>query len=107
MPLDLCAFGNGVDQFFRRVLRMARHKTDDELARHIVQPAQKVGKIDPRVQILSVGVHILPQEHNILVPLADKGAELLLDLFRRAAALPAAHIRNDAVRAEIVAPVHD
>ena len=103
----LFALGHGAKELFRRVLRVAAHETDDEVARDGVDAPDEVGKIHVLVEVAAVGVDVLPQERDVLIPRRDELARLTLDLVRMAGALAPAHIRHDAVGAEVVAPVHD
>ena len=86
---------------------MARRKAEQELAVNFGQAAQKLREVHAVVRPAAVGVYVLAQKGNILIPLGNKLARFLDHVFRAAAALPPAHIRDDAVGAEIVAAGHD
>ena len=86
---------------------MARHEAQPEIARNGVEPTQKVGKVHLDAEVLAVGVDVLSEERYLLVTGRYQLAQLLFDFIRHTAALSAAHIRHDAVSAEVIAAVHD
>ena len=104
---NLIALCHSRKQFGRRVLRVACHKAQPEIAGHGVETAQKIGKIHVNAEILTIGVDVLAEQRNLLVTRRDQLTQFFLDLLRSAAALSAAHIRHNAVGAEIVAAIHD
>ena len=95
------------EELLRRVARVARHKADPEITRDVVDHPDEVGKIDAAIEILAVGVDVLPQQRDVLIPGGDKLARLGYDVLRQTRALAPADIRDDAVGAEVVAAVHD
>ncbi len=101
------AAGDGIQQRGRCILRMACHKADAVIARHGIQQAQQARKINVFFEPLAVRVHILPQQRNIAVAGLYKLVEFPQNVCACAAALPAAHIGNDAVRTKIIASVHN
>ena len=103
---DVPALRNRVEQLVRRVLRVRGHKAQTVVAVNRVNAAQKLRKIHFLRQALAVGVHVLSKQRNFFVALLNELAALGDDGIRVAALLPAAHIRHNAVRAEIVAAVH-
>ena len=104
---DLRIFGDRVKQLVARVLRVARHEAEPELARQLRDLGQQIGKIDAAVEILAIGVHVLPQQRDVLVARGDQRVYLFQDLIRPARPFAAPHVGHDAVGAEIVAAVHD
>ena len=103
----MAALGHGVEQLIAGVLGLGRHKADQVVAVDLVQLPQQVRKVPGLRQILAVGVDVLAQQGDLLIPLRRQLADLLHDLLRGAAALPAPDVGDDAVRAEVVAPIHD
>ena len=103
----MAALGHGVKQLIAGILGLGRHKADQVVAVDLVQLPQKVRKVPGLRQVLSVGVHVLAQQGDLLEALRRQLADLLHDLLRGAAALPAPDIGDDAVGAEVVAPIHD
>ena len=90
-----------------RVLGVARHKPDAEIARNGVDLAKELREIHILVQSPAIGVHVLAKERNILIPGGDERFGLAHDVLAAAGALAPADVGDDAVRAEVVAPVHD
>ena len=107
MGRALFALRHGREEALGRVLGMARHKPDAEIARNGVDFAQKPGEIHVLVQPPAIGVHVLAEERNVLIPGGDEALRLAHDVPAPAGALAPAHIGDDAVRAEVVAPVHN
>ena len=103
----LFAVRHGIEQPGACVLGMAGHKPQPKIARHGVQTAQQIGKVNIQPQILAVGVDVLAKQGDLFVPRCDQLAQLLFDLLRAAAALAAAHIGDDTVGAEVVAAIHN
>ena len=96
-----------VEELGRGVLGLAGHEAQPVVAGDGVDGGEQVGKIIVDVQIVAVAVHVLTQQRDLAVARLDQLAALGDDLLRVAAALASAHIGHDAVRAEVVAPVHD
>ena len=96
-------FPVGGDQFVAQVLGVRGHEA---YARHAegVHPAQQFGKF---AAAAAVGIDVLPQQRDLLDPLIDQTLALLQHGLRLTRTLPTAHIGYDAVRAEVVAAVHD
>ena len=99
-------FCHDVNELFRRVFRVARHKSDDIIAVDGAYFFDEVGKIALLAQSLAVGIDVLPEQRYLLVAALDKPAHLVHDVFGAARTLASAHVWDDAVRAEIVAAVH-
>ena len=57
--------------------------------------------------IAPVRVHVLTEHSDLFIPLRDEFLALFHDILRTTASFPPAHVRNDAVCAEIIAAVHD
>ena len=89
------------------VLGMGRHETQAEIARQARDLRHEVGEIHAEAEVLAVRIDVLAEQRDLLIALRDQRAALLQDVLRLAGALSAAHIGHDAVRAEIVAAVHD
>ena len=79
---------HGVKQPLPRVLGVAGHEADEEVPGDGVHLLQQPGKVHPPVQVLAVGVHVLAQEGDVLVPRRGQLPDLGQDVLRLAAALP-------------------
>ena len=86
---------------------MAGHEADKVVAGNPVNLPQQVREIHGTVQILAVGVDVLPQQGNLLEAALHQLPDLGQDALRFPAALPAPDVGDDAVGTEVVAPVHD
>ena len=104
---NVLAARHRVEELVGRVLRLARHKAQPVVAGNGVDGGEQVCKVVIGAQVLAVAVHVLAEQRNFLIALGDEAAALLDDLLRLAAALAAADVGHDAVRAEVIAPVHD
>ena len=98
---------HGVKQLFRRVLGMAGHEADAVLAGNLINIGQQVRKIIVNIQVIAVGVDVLAQQSDVLVPGLHQFPDLLQHTLRVPAPFPAPDIGDDAVGAKIVAAVHD
>ena len=96
-----------VNQLAACILGMTCHKAKNKVSLNGIEFGKQIGKIITLCTILCIGVDVLPQQGNILVTALDKFANLRHDLFFFATAFATAHVRHDAVRTEIVTPVHD
>ena len=94
---------NGLGQ---QVLRMRRGK-EDALNTRVAHGAQQIGKARLAKEIATVGVNILTQQRNLAHALAHQTRHLVNDLLEGTALLATAHVRHDAVGAEVVAARHD
>ena len=103
----LLALRHGFEQLFRGVFGVRGHKANDEVPGNVVDGAEQVRKIHRLVQILAVGVHILPQQSDFLIAFCHQLPCLFQNFLRTAGALPTADIRHHAVGAEVVAAVHN
>ena len=72
----LFALGHCFEELLGRVLRVARHKADEEVTRNIVHHTQEICKIHPAAEILAVGIDVLTEQRNVLVALLDELARL-------------------------------
>ena len=104
---DMRSLRHRAEQLFRSILRMAGHKPQTIFARHGIQPRQQIGEIHADAQILAIRIDILSEQRDIFIAFFYQAAQLCLDVLRLPAALSAAHIRHDAIGAEIVAAVHN
>ena len=99
--------GDGINELMAGVLGVAGHKADVVIAGHGAQQVEQVGEIDLLLQPLTVAVHVLPQQGDLLIARFHKVAELGKDIAGLAALLAAADVGHDAVGAEVVAAVLD
>ena len=95
------------EQFFRCILRMACHKSDQKLTRNIIYHSYQIRKICSAVKILPVGIDVLSKQCNIFIPFRHKFLRFGDNIFRQSRAFSSPYVRYNAVRAEIVAPIHD
>ena len=91
----------------RKVLGVRRHEAQAELALDPGAAVQKLGEGHPPVPVAVVGIDILPQEGDLLIPLTDEAFDFFQNDLGPAGALSASHIGHDAIGAEVVAPVGD
>ena len=99
--------GHGLKELLGSVLGVGGHKPDEEVSGDRVYLLQQVGEVHGLVQILAVGIHVLPQQGDVLVAVPDQLLHLPEDVLQLPGALPAPDVGDDAVGAEVVAPVHD
>ncbi len=86
---------------------MRSHEADALNPVHFIHLAQQFGKAHRMLQTTAIGIDILPKEHDFLYAVCRHLSDFRQDILRPAAALTPAHIRHDAVAAEIVAAKHD
>ena len=103
----LFAPGHGLKELLGGVLGVGGHKANEEVAGDVVDLRQQVGKVHGVVQVLAVGVYVLAQQGNVLVPLLHQLPHLGENVLGLPGALPAPDIGHDAVGAEVIAAVHD
>ena len=101
------ALRHGAEELFRGVLGMAGHEAEDIVPRDGVHHADEIGKVHPRAKVLSVGIHVLAQKGDVLIPGLDQFPGLPYHVLRLSGTLPAPDVGHDAVGAEVVAAVHD
>ena len=95
------------EQTLRCVLGVARHKPDAEIARNGVDLAEERGEIHVLVQPAPVGVYVLSEKRDVLIPGGDESFRLAHDVLTAARPLAPADVGDDAVGAEVVASVHN
>ena len=86
---------------------MAGHEPNQKISGDLGNLFQQVCKIHSAVQILAIGIHILPQQGDVLDTAGDQLTALLQNVLGLAAALPAPDVGDNAVGAEVVAAIHD
>ena len=86
---------------------MACHKADKEIPGNGLNLLQKVGKIHIQPQVLAVGVHILAQKGDVLIPLLHQRPDLGQHVLWQSGPLPAPDVGDDAVSTKVVAAVHN
>ena len=89
--------GHGVKQLGGGVLGLGGHESNQIVSLDLVQLLQKIGKVPRRLQILAVGVDVLPQQGDLLIPLGGQLPHVVDDALRLPAALPAPDVGDDAV----------
>ena len=89
------------------ISRMRRHIAHALNAIHLVDRADQRPKVCPVSEIKTIRIHILPEERHLLIAFLRESLYLARDILHAAGQLTAAYIRHDAVRAELVAPLHD
>ena len=94
--------GEPADDLVVEVLRVAGGEPQALDAR-LVERVQHLGEARRAVQVAPVGVHVLPQQRDLLHAGGHIALGLGHDVLQRPRLLASAHIRNDAVRAEVVA----
>ena len=107
MAADLFGVLHGIDEFIGEILRMRSHEADPLKSLDLFHSSQEFRKCDWLFQVLSVGVDVLSQKHDFHDTVSYKTLDLLDNIFRLSASLASAHIRHDAVAAEVVAAEHD
>ena len=103
---EVLAVADGRDDPVREVLRVRGHEAHAADARHLVDHLEEVRKVRELV-VLAVGVDVLAEQSDFLIAVLHGLLDLADDVLGQAAALAAAHVRHDAVGAEVVAAVHD
>ena len=107
MAADFLRTRHHFNELVRQILWMGCHKADAADSFHLLHPPQQLGKGNGVLQIFSVGIDILSQEHNLHHALRGQALHLPQDFLGFAASLPPPHIGHNAVAAEIVAAKHD
>ena len=107
MCADLLTVTHRLDQVIGQILRVGCHETDALQSLNLINLAEKLGKCHRLLQVLSVGVDVLSQQHDLHNAVCYQSLDLIDDILRLSAALPSAHVRHDAVAAEVVAAKHD
>ena len=86
---------------------MRCHKTDPANAVNLLHLAEKLRKGHGILQILSIGIDILAQQHDLGHTVRSQLLDFPDNVLRLPAPLPATHIGHNAVAAEIIAAEHD
>ena len=89
------------------VSRMRRHIAHALDAIYLVDRTDQRSEVRPIPEIKTIRIHILPKERHLLIAFLRKPLYLAADILHAAGQLTAAYIRHDAVRAELIAPLHD
>ena len=100
---DLC---HGADGLLGEVLGVGRGEAD-ALDAGLPDGAQQLGEARLPVDVAAIGVYVLPQERDLAHAVGHELLALGHDGLERAALLASADVRDDAVRAEVVAALHD
>ena len=103
MARGIAALCHRRDQLVRNILRMAGHKAQAEIAVNLRDLLDQLRKAASARK----GVDVLPEQSHILGACSNHIAHLIEHKMIVAAALSVAHIGHDAVRAKIVAAVHN
>ena len=107
MPADLFGLCHHADQVVRKILRMRGHEADTLQSFDLLNLLQQFCKGHRLLQILSIRIDILPQQHDFHHTVFYKSFNLTDDILRFPASLPAAHIGYNTVAAEIIAAKHN
>ena len=86
---------------------MAGHEADEKVPGDVVDHADQVGKVHVQTQVPAVGVHVLAQKGDLLIPGGHQLLRLGYHVLRPAGPLPPPDVGHHAVGAEVVAAVHD
>ena len=97
---DLAALGKGVNDLVRNILRVGGHKPNALQPVYLVHPTQQFCK--GAVQLLSIGVDVLPQKGDFLCSLFHKLLGLRQNRIRGPAALSAPHIGHNALGLSLI-----
>ena len=90
----LLAPGHGLKELLGGVLGVGGHKADEEVPGDVVDLGQQVGKVHGIFQVLAVGVYVLAQQGNILIPLLHQLPHLVHRLYVRHHQAPGAHVQH-------------
>src|SRR5687768_2128549 len=71
-----------------------------------MEQGEKIGEIFPFGRAFPIGIDILPEQCDLLVPLLGECSHLLYDGYSRAALLAPPGIGDHAERAKLIAPLH-
>ena len=107
MRTDLIALLHRLNQLIGQILRMRSHKADALKSLDLIDTAKKLSKRHRIFQVLSVGVDVLTEKHDLDNAICNETADLCENLLRLTASLTSTHIRNDAVTAKVVTAKHD
>ena len=107
MRTDLLGICHDFDQVIRQILRMRCHETDPFQTVDLFNLFQKFCKCHGLLQILTIRVYILSQQHDFHNPIFDQGFNLPYNILCFTAAFPATYIWYNTVAAEIIAAEHN
>ena len=97
-----------LNHIVREISGVGGREPDTLDSRHGIYPVQEFGERAGRFQSFeAVGVHRLPQQGHFFGPVRGQMFDFGDNIPRGAAALLATGERDDAERAELIAPVHD
>ena len=103
---QLAQGSEAVDQLPGKVPGVGRDETDPFNPFDVVQAFEQLRKGEV-IRPLVVRVHVLAEENHLPHARGRELFNLLSDIAARSAYLPAAHVGNDAIAAEVVASLHD
>ena len=86
---------------------MRRHESHAEIAFYTRNLFKKTRETVFKTEIFAVRIDVLSQQNYLFITFVDKSLEFVRDRGHSAAAFSSAHIRHDAISAEIIAAVHD
>ena len=98
--------GHGLDRLQREILRMRRREAD-ALDAGLPHRTQQLSEARLTMDVATIRVDVLSEERYLTHPAAHKTSYFIDDGVERTALLASAYIRNDAVRAEVIAARHD
>src|SRR5262249_24827974 len=105
---DFLARGQGIDEPWREVQRMRRHKANTLDTVDRIDRRQEIGKVHlPWAHIDAVGVDVLSHQRHFFIPCLRQTTDFLEHHLWRATDLRPACIGHDAERAAFVAAMHD
>ena len=107
MLADLREVPHRLYKFFRKVLWMRCDEPDPFYSLYFMQLIQKVRKVYILIEFPAIRVHVLAEEVYLLKTLCRKFFSLFVYINRRPAPLPPPRVRDNAVGAEVVAPIHN
>ena len=100
---DLRLVCQNVDQLLRHFIGIEIMYPDPDQPVDFAEPAQQLRKLPLAVEIETVAAGILRDDDQLLDAVGRKLLRFLYQIFHRAAAELAAQLRNDAVRAVVIA----
>ena len=107
MPAHLRISRHNGNELVGEILRVRRHKTDAIDSVHLAHHIKKLGKCDFLFKCLAVGIYVLPEQHDFAYAVRSQLLTLPNDIDRLSADLTSAHIRNNTVCTEVIAPIHN
>ena len=98
--------GHQIEQVVREIHGLDRAQAQPLDGRFVQQPPHQIGQPNPSAEIAPPAAQVDPAQHHLAI-LRRERAHLLHHALRRRAAAAAAHIRNDAERAPVIAAILD